>query len=628
MTHTLSRIRPQQTGLWLLGILFLPAALFFQPNLGGEGMSISHNITVWIAAVLVISCATLLMLRDKLFSYPKLWLPMAALPISMIILGFIVANFLPTEWLFRQLYILGGFLFLIALFQFRFSPRDVERVLLLILIAGVVHALYGISQILWPNAMPLLITPSKGIPYSIFQQINIHASFQATVLMIALYLLSRPLALKPRPMTTLLLLASIFLSCFIVGFSGSRTGLLSAIGGTFILTVCNWRAFLTRKPLMIAVIIAIAAALFMGNQGIKISSKKLGDITEASISGVAASGNNSRINIYKIALEVFKQHPLTGHGVGSFQKAWHDQKVDYLNRFPDANLPPDRLSHPHNELMFWLVEGGLIGVTGILISAFTVLYAAFSCGWRRGLSYSAMLLPIALHTQVELPFYISNIPWFLMLLLIFVVLRHHTKTRQLSLSRSAEIATGASAVALFLGVTLVMVQTIQANSSIIRFLQGRMTEPALLQPALNNPFFNDSAEFYFMRTLLLRELNARQGRFAPQFIQWAAPYIEYTPISQLYIDLSRAYLAVGEKEKAIKTIEDGQARYPNIASIKEMAGLIKEAAHRRSQQPSDNPETSAAVSGLVSETTKGSNPDASAADAVTDPALQPETSAQ
>ncbi|WP_299196893.1 O-antigen ligase family protein [uncultured Amphritea sp.] len=621
MTNTISRIKPQQAGLWLLGILLLPATLFFQPNLGGEGMSISHNISVWVAAVLVISAATLLMLREKQFSYPKLWLPMTALPIGMIILGFIVDNFLPTEWLFRQLYIFGGFLFLIALFQFRFSPRDVERVLCIILIAGVVHALYGISQILWPGILPLVITPSHKIPYSIFQQINIHASFQATVLMTGLYILSRPCTLKLRPLLMLLLLASIFLSSFIVAYSGSRTGLISAVIGGTIFIICNWRRYLQRKTLAIAAVFSIFLALFMGSQGIQISSKKIGDISDASISGVAESGNNSRINIYKIAFEVFKQQPLSGHGIGSFQKVWHDQKVDYLQRFPNANLPPDRLSHPHNELMFWLVEGGLIAIAGILISVIAVLYAAFSCGWRRGLSYIAMLIPIGLHTQVELPFYISNIPWFMMLLLIFVVLQHSTKSKPLALSRSAEITTGATAVALFLGVTLVMVQTVQANNSIIRFLQGRMTEPAQLQPALSNPFFREDAELYLMRTLLLRELNARQGHFAPQFIQWAEPYIEYTPIPQLYIDLSRAYLATGEKEKAIKTIVDGQARYPKIAMLNESFRLIKNAAAGISQQlKSNNPAVSEAVSVNSTET--------SAADAAAAPILQPETPAQ
>jgi O-antigen polymerase len=270
--------------------------------------------------------------------------------------------------------------------------------------------------------------------------------------------------------------------------------------------------------------------------------------------------------------------------------------------------------------MFWLVEGGLIAVAGILISVITVIYAAFSCGWRRGLSYMAMLIPIGLHTQVELPFYISNIPWFLMLFLIFIVLRHNRATKPLGLSRSAELTCGISAVALFLGVTAVMLQTVQANNSIIRFLHGRMTEPALLQPALSNPFFRDNAEMHFMRTLLLRQLNARQGQFAPKFIQWATPYIEYTPIPQLYIDLSRAYLATGEKQKALKTIEDGQARYPKIKTLNESARLIKQVISGTPLTETIRPSASGA--------TTGASRAASAAVSAAVPARQPETPVQ
>ncbi|MDO6563459.1 Wzy polymerase domain-containing protein [Amphritea sp. 1_MG-2023] len=624
MNNPLSTIQPAQVGLWLLGFLFIPATLFFQPNLGGEGMSISHNISVWIGAVVVISSALLLMLKTKQFRYPKYWLAMAALPISMIILGFIVNNVLPTEWLFRQLYILGGFVFLMALFQFRFTPRDIERGLMLVLLCGSIHALYGISQIFWPNILTSFITPSRNVPYSTFQQINIHASFQATVLMIGVYLLSRPVSLTRSPLLTSMLLVSTFLSSFIVAFSGSRVGIIGAAAGLLILTLCHWQYFWKRKSLTLAVLVTITAALFMGSQGIERSSGKLGDLTSLNEAGVAQSGSNSRINIYNIAIELFRQQPLSGYGIGSFQKVWHDQKVDYLDRYPEANLPPERLSHPHNELMFWLVEGGLIAVSGIFISVAAILYAAFRCGWRRGLSYTALLLPIGLHTQVELPFYISNIPWFLMLFLVFIILHHRQRTRRLRLSRSAEMTMGVMAISLTLGVTAIMIQTVQANQSIIRFLNGRMTEPMLLQPALNNPFFRDSAELYLMRTLLLRELNAQQGQFAPQFIEWAEPYIEYTPIPQLYIDLSRAYLAIGDKQNALRSIDAGLARYPKLTSLQQSARLIKEAAAGMSKTPPQTADNQASKVSTASVTSQQVN----APTAATAPTQRQETLAQ
>ncbi|BBB26411.1 PglL family O-oligosaccharyltransferase [Amphritea japonica] len=579
MTDKILRMTPQQFGLILLGILFLPATLFFQPNLGGIGMSISHNITVWIAAVLVISSATFVLLKSKQFSSPSVWLAMAALPMSMIMLGYIVDSFLPTQWLFRQLYILGGFLFLIALFQFHFTNRDIETVLFILLISGIIHGFYGASQIFWPNILPLWITPSNEIPYSVFQQINMHASFQATILLVGFYLLSRPVTLKSGPVLKLILVSSIFLSCFTVAYSGSRTGLLASGVGVIILTLCNWRSFLNRKNLSSAVLISVIAALFFGSQGLQRGSQKLEDLTVKNSLGVAESGSNSRINIYKISIEVFLQQPLNGHGIGSFQKVWHEQKADYLERFPEANLPAARLSHPHNELLFWMVEGGGIAIGGILISVIAIIYASFSCGWRRGLNYIALLIPIGLHTLVELPFYISNIPWFLLLFLIFLILSHNCKSKPFVLSHMAELTVRWSVTILSLGITVVMLQTIQANHNTIRFLKEGMAEPALLQPALSNPFFSNTAEFYFMRTLLLRELDARQGKFAPQFIDWASSYIEYTPMPQLYIDLSRAYLATGDKAKAIETIEDGLARYPRIDRLKESARIIRNAAN-------------------------------------------------
>ncbi|WP_170167530.1 PglL family O-oligosaccharyltransferase [Amphritea balenae] len=598
-SKTSTAITPQTTGLLLIALLFLPASFFFQPNLGGEGLSISHNITVWIAAVLTISSATLLILKQQILYYPKMLLALAAVPVSLILLGFIVDSFLPGEWLFRQLYILGGFLFLLALFQFNFSPRNIETALLIFLVAAIVHALYGISQIYWPKIIPTLRTPSNGTPYSIFQQINLHASFQATALLVSLYLLSRPLcrfsALKTRPASLLIILSTVFLSSFIVAYSGSRVGLLSATVGVIIMLLCFWRIYLTRKPLMALIIIAVISATLLGSQGINRSAAKLDALATTNSEGIAVSGASSRVNIYAVALSLFKQEPFTGYGIGSFQKVWLDEKATYLDKHPDALFPKERLSHPHNEFMFWLVEGGLIAITGILITLIAILYAALSCGWRRGTAYLALLLPIGLHTQVELPFYISNISWFMLLFLIFIVVRHHTKQRKIRLSRSAELTSGAAASLLLVGTTVVMLQAIQANTSIVRFLQGRMAEPALLESALQSPVFRDTAEIHLMRTLLLRELNAGQGSFAPQFISWAEPVIEYKPITQLYIDLARAYLAVGQPEQALQTIRKGQRYYPALPEIASAAKQIENliSAPASASDPGLLPETQA-----------------------------------
>ncbi len=279
-----------------------------------------------------------------------------------------------------------------------------------------------------------------------------------------------------------LVFSAIFLSCFLIAYSGSRVGLLSAIAGIFVLFTCRWQQFLNRKSLLAISIALILAGTLSGKEGLKETSAKLQTVANSSL-------EDSRKNIYAVAIDLFTEQPIQGYGIGSFQKEWHKQKAIYIKEHTNATFPPERLSHPHNEIMFWLVEGGILVVAGILISFFTVVFAAIKCGWRRGLSYLAMLLPIGLHTQVELPFYISNIHWFMMMSLIFILLCHSQSSRTIELSKAAKITAQATAIMTFIGVTFFMGHSIQANNAIVSFLKGRSTEPLLLKPAMENAFF-------------------------------------------------------------------------------------------------------------------------------------------
>jgi len=584
-----TEINAPRLGLTLLAILFLPASFYFQPNLGGEGLSIPFNSTVWIAASLVIACGGLMMLKQNTVTYPALPVWLLAMPVSIIISGFVVDNFLPIEWLFRQLYIIAGFLFLFALFQFRFHTRQIEQILLLLLVAGIVHALYAIRQIFWPVLLPEILTPSvNGAAYGIFQQINLLASFQATIFLISLYLLSRPATLRHFNLISTTTLIAIALSSFIIFYSGSRVGLLSATLGGVILVIARYRQLTSNKTLLISALILTICAGLAGKEGLERSGNKFMDLATSDEQGVAVQGASSRKNIYAIAFELLKEAPLSGHGIGSFQKVWHEQKVDYLARHPNALLPPQRLSHPHNELVFWMVEGGFLAVAGILITVSTIIFLAFRCGWRRGVSYLVLLLPIALHTQVELPFYIGNIHWLLLMTLVFMILNHKTKQKELNISRAANLTITVSAIASFALTTLFMTHSLIANKGMVVFLKTKMSQPAHLETALNNPYFRETAELFMMRTLLLRDLNSQQHEFQQQFINWAVPVLEYRPITQLYIDLARAYLDNNQPEKAKEIIDRGHLVYPSDKGIEAGQRRIYKLIDQKEQTAAEN----------------------------------------
>ena len=76
-----------------------------------------------------------------------------------------------------------------------------------------------------------------------------------------------------------------------------------------------------------------------------------------------------RVAIYVGSLDVIRQAPLFGAGYGQFESAWRAQHA--ADASPPGNVIQGlhALSHPHNETLLWVVEGGLIAFIGLLLLA-------------------------------------------------------------------------------------------------------------------------------------------------------------------------------------------------------------------------------------------------------------------
>ena len=91
------------------------STFYSQLSPGGEGLAIAYNGVVWITAVIVICAGIFQILLKSTITTPKYWLGMAALPLGILISGFIIEPSKPIEWLIRIGYVFGGYLFFIAL---------------------------------------------------------------------------------------------------------------------------------------------------------------------------------------------------------------------------------------------------------------------------------------------------------------------------------------------------------------------------------------------------------------------------------------------------------------------------------------------------------------------------------
>jgi len=517
----------------LIGLFFL-SPFYSQLNIGGSGLALTYNIATWVMASYLMAVASLLSLSYKDFTYPYQWPFFLAFPVIVIITSLLSDINQPITWLFRQLFILGGLLFLFALFQFKVKQIQLDKVLFILIIAVGLHALLGAAQIAVPDLIPSWFSPNLGsVPRGIFQQINVHVSFLVTGQMIILYLISRPSFRASTKLMQLIVIASFALATYVTIASGSRVGLLSLILGMPLLLWSRYNQLRYHKKLLAILFIVSCTSIFVGQAG-------LYKTIDKSVQLSGKSYSTARIAMYTIGLELVAKEPIYGYGIGGFLKAWNKQSSDFVDRHPETVLP-NTTTHPHNEILFWMIEGGILSVIGIVAAIIGIILALIQCGFQRGGAYAAMLIPISLHTQVELPFYISAVHWFLWLFLIFLVLRHQTKVVTLTLSGAATRSIQGLAIVLAVGVTVFMINTARAQTDLYTFLyEPQKAKAPYLQLALNNLYFKPAAERVAMRSMLYVSIENNDRNKVEIFENWAQQYVSISPELKMYEDLISA----------------------------------------------------------------------------------------
>lgn len=125
-----------------------------------------------------------------------------------------------------------------------------------------------------------------------------------------------------------------------------------------------------------------------------------------------ASGQ-SRITLYKGAMELLQKHPITGLGLASFADMFETVRpAEYY----------EELIYPHNLFLNTWSETGILGLAALL----WIVFICVHIGWqyrhqRNGLFYSwiflAALLPMFVHGMVDVPYFkndLAMLTWILL----------------------------------------------------------------------------------------------------------------------------------------------------------------------------------------------------------------------
>ena len=539
-----------------IGVFFIVAMHYFQHNPGGSGLELSFNASVWIPFSFAIGCGLLEICRQKIWRYSRMTIilfsccVLLSLPIFYTNAdSFAVLNRLLTLW--------AGFLFFISLQQFVFTHNQRQRLLWFITIAVLIEAAFGWYQFLGlstHNRFGYDVIANR--PYGIFQQPNVMASFLATGLVIAAYLLARlPRYRGKWAWQHLIVLAVPVMTIPLLVVLNSRTGWLGAGVGSLLMLPYLYHFSARYQQRMWGLMLLLGIALAW----------QFNTITDSSFSHKArVTLESQRTTIMPQAYDMFTAKPLTGYGYGKFEVAYITQTALWHQQDPQYPVGVASLDHPYNELLYLAAEGGIVPLLGLIIAALAVLVSIKKAPNGTQLALVGLFFPIVLHTQLEYPFYHSFAHWIIFIILIFWVDNLTTKYHRYQTQYILALKT--SAIALPIIITSFMITTLYSGWLLTKF---ETTHPVDINylVKVNNPWaWQHRFEWDLHLTQLQVGIATDKPQLVTDYILWANQKAQTWPRPALYQNLILAYSHQGNTTQAEQVATEAQQLFPGITT--------------------------------------------------------------
>ncbi|MCC4264887.1 Wzy polymerase domain-containing protein [Oceanimonas baumannii] len=546
----MSRLSLPYLFFWCFAAWSLGGMHFFMHNPGGSGLYLPFNMTGWILISLMTGLGLWQMTLNRVVVYSRFhlccWLACLLMLVPLLYShAELAARALP-----RLAGLAGGLLFWFALLQCRFNEQQRWRLLYFLLAAVSLEITLGLVQY-------YLLEPGNAIgyntkanrPYGIFQQPNVMASFMATGLLLAWYLWLADRRTLPA-IRRVWLGAVLITTALLLIVLQSRVGLLGGLAGILLMLPFSWQRS-RRETLLLLGLVTLGV-------GLAVISLSLVDSVQRNTGIYSSPG--IRQYYWQQSLALMGQHLWTGVGYGDFER----QFMEFYTRQRELidGLPPmePNLNHPHNELLLWGVEGGLLPVLAIVSVALMFIWQLRKLPWRHALAMSALVWPIALHSQTEYPFYHSLAHWITLLVLLYWIDLQLQPGQQIPYR--PRLLARFSALLLPLLVVTFMFTGLQTARVVTLYERGGSREPALLQSALNPLAWLGRIEFNAM-SLRLKAGAARQDEQALQdYLNWGQEYVRHTPRASVYRNMVLALHFLDRPEEAQQLLLHARHYYP------------------------------------------------------------------
>ncbi|MGL4224907.1 MAG: PglL family O-oligosaccharyltransferase [Vibrio sp.] len=541
--------------LFCLALVYLVAMHFFMPNPGGVGLALAFNNTTWIALSITLAIGLYQLANNQALRYSKLTI---GLTISCVLLTLPI-TYSDADGLHSINRLIGlwtGLLLFVVLQQFRFSNKHKQRLLWFILLASLIEAMIGLVQYFYlAPGNPFGYDSVANRPYGIFQQPNVMASFLATGLALSGYLLARQPEKYDAHLSKMgMLYITPILTVPLLLVLASRTGWIASLISIILIAAYLYR-FASRQRFTLW-LLAIGLGLCAGFAAMH---------SQNSADWVANKTDleSPRRYTFPQAIDMIIEKPFTGYGYGKFEAQYllYTARQHQLNSHYPAGLAA--MDHPHNELLYWGVEGGMLPVLGILLAACACMLRIYSAKRGTRLAMLALLVPITLHAQLEYPFYHSAIHWITFIILIYWVDQRVARYRLANFSLISQSLLRMLSFVMPIITSLYMVSALQTNYILTQFEQSQPRDSELLKLVTNPIVWQDRLDWDIYSTYLHIGLHEQKPQLIEPYVQWSHQVIQHQPRPALYSNLILAYQGLGDNSRAQQICTEAEFLFPN-----------------------------------------------------------------
>ena len=545
---------------------------YFQHNGGGSGLHLPFNVIGWMFISVLIGLGLWQATNSRKLVYSDFTLFfIAACGCLLLPLSYADANLVSLSY-GRLFGLAAGLLLFIALQQMQFSQSQRLTLLYLIVAAVFVEACLSLVQYyLLPVNNPIGYQKISNRPYGIFQQPNVSASFLTTGIALALYLLSQA---QPQQRWR-------HGFCYLVSFCAvipvillqSRTGYLALLIAPLLLLPWSWQQLRPsgqQKNILLWLLIMVA--------GIGLATLSLETATKVARSAAALTDPGARIPIYLHSLAMWLQKPLLGWGYGSFEVSYLHSYSQALNLGQALPGSPENLDHPHNELLLWGIEGGLIALIGLTLLAVGFLRILVKQPVWQGLALLALVFPMLLHSQTEYPFYHSAVHWAVFIVLVWYISSRYSKGYYKHFHYSFLLRSMALLIPVI--TILFMATTLHTNALLTQYERSDRSDITPLTKVINPVAWITRLEFNTMMFRLQIALYNNDKAEIANYIDWAQAISQRTPRANIYLNWVKALEKLGDTKAAARLLQQTQQMYPHNALMQRIA-----ASHAQVTQP-------------------------------------------